>query len=271
MHLTFKPPPPNPGRLILSLFFTSPECGCECVCVPNGDGTHTAQAYDPSPVSDECGKPDTACETYEVACYKCGQALECYIDADPVNDATNYNLVVAAIMSDDFCNANDQTDCGKQPNCAARTTYPIKDLPNDCPIVDGGDEEECYPLEPKNCQQGAGRDGLSRAALSNFVVYEVDVSGCPSCEASAACISVPGTWGNDISTTCTVDEPGCESSGAAITCEAKCEEDNTVCPCPEGSPFCAGCGDEVDCCVAVPPAECPVPEERRRLGGSPWN
>lgn len=122
--------------------------------------------------------PEDDCKTIDFACAKCGQVLECYIDAQP--NSIKYITTKAYIKSPAFCNGF-KTKCGGQ-QCAMQqglVVYPAVSIDRQCPIMGGF-----------QCKAGAGNG--KGAGLSNWATYQyntcaVDVECSEKCDSSKVC------------------------------------------------------------------------------------
>ena len=118
------------------------------------------QAPKPAPVTPPVAKPD-ACP--EFACAKCGQILECYVEAEETS--AEYLAAKKYIESSSFCNGF-KTTCGGQ-QCAQSqglVVYPVSKADPVCPKIGGF-----------KCKAGNSLGNTIGAGLSNWNTYKV----CP--------------------------------------------------------------------------------------------
>jgi hypothetical protein len=124
--------------------------------------------------------PEDECTTVDFACAKCGQVLECYIDAPTTS--SEYNKTKTYIQSSKFCNGF-KTTCGGQ-QCAMQqglAVYPATIIDRQCPL-----------LGTFQCKAGAGKG--KGAGLSNWATYQyercdriVSLECSEKCDSGKAC------------------------------------------------------------------------------------
>ena len=114
------------------------------------------------------------CEGVDFACAKCGQVLECYVEADYMSE--EYHAAVDYIEGPAFCDGF-KTQCGGQ-QCGLEqglTVYPIGRMDQKCPVL--------YHFQCK-----AGAAGGKGAGLSNWATYHLsDCVGEKSLDCSEKC------------------------------------------------------------------------------------
>jgi hypothetical protein len=130
-------------------------------------------------VQGECPpEPEDDCKNVDFACAKCGQVLECYINAPQFS--IEYSKTEAYIKGPAFCNGF-KTTCGGQ-QCAMQqglAVYPASRIDRQCPI-----------LGTFQCKAGAGNG--RGAGLSNWATYQYntcagDVDCSEKCDSGKAC------------------------------------------------------------------------------------
>ena len=118
----------------------------------------------PAPVSPPVTPPVAKPELCpEFACAKCGQILECYVEAK--KDSPEYAIAKKYIESTSFC-PGDKTACGGQ-QCSQKqglVVYPVSEADPTCPTIGGF-----------KCKAGNSVGNIIGAGLSNWNTYKV----CP--------------------------------------------------------------------------------------------
>ena len=112
------------------------------------------------PVTPPVAKPESC---PEFACAKCGQILECYVEAK--EDSPEYAIAKKYIQSTSFC-PGDKTACGGQ-QCSQKqglVVYPVSEADPTCPTIGGF-----------KCKAGNSVGNVIGAGLSNWNTYKV----CP--------------------------------------------------------------------------------------------
>jgi len=104
------------------------------------------------------------CPKYaDFMCAKCGQILECYVDA--MDGSPEYSAAKDYILYGDFCGGF-KTECGGQ-QCAQKQgleVYPASSADDSCPVIGGF-----------QCKGGAAKG--KPAGLSNFATYRLQLKG----------------------------------------------------------------------------------------------
>ena len=114
----------------------------------------------PAPVTSPVAKPESC---PEFACAKCGEILECYVEAEETS--AKYIAAKKYIESTSFCPGS-KTACGGQ-QCAlsqGRVVYPVSKADPTCPKIGGF-----------KCKAGNSLGTSIGAGLSNWNTYKV----CP--------------------------------------------------------------------------------------------
>jgi hypothetical protein len=126
----------------------------------------------------ECPSPVDDCQIVDFACAKCGQVLECYVDAPLGSDA--YGSTEKHIQSTAFCDGFKTKFGGQQ--CAMKQglqVYHVSSIHTTCPV-----------LGEFQCRAGAG--GGKGAGLSNWATYQYNscesiLHGSEKCDSGKTC------------------------------------------------------------------------------------
>jgi hypothetical protein len=111
----------------------------------------------PTPTPPTPTPPTPPCKNVDFACAKCGQILECYVDAS--YGSPEFMATKNYIEGKSFCDGS-KTKCGGQ-QCALQEglkVYAAKDVSKTCPVLGGF-----------KCKAGDG--GMGGAGLSNWATY----------------------------------------------------------------------------------------------------
>ena len=207
---------------------TNAGCACSCEESALGSGVFNEVVYDPELESGSCSyAPTGTCEgaiVLDMACYKCGQSLDCVVDdiSTPLTDAQKSNLMTVLEDPSYFCGdtqGKKLVTCSGQQNCDNLDIGFASDVGLPLPVI--GDITQCP---------------ISGQGLSNFGTYTVKIAdgdNCWTCSAAAECSAANDL--SSITTTCSVTSPCTQVQTEVLCATDKCD---TTADCTGTCDFC---------------------------------